>query len=148
MRVGVTGHQDLAGREDRVNAALLEYLSQWKDLIGISSLAQGADQLFAHRVIDLGGLLEVVIPSAEYERTFPPRIRLEFYKLLRMASTVRILPFDRPSQDAFLEAGKEIVRTADVVTAIWDGEPAEGLGGTADVVLYAESIGRRVDVIW
>ena len=39
-------------------------------LIGVTSLAIGADQLFADAVLQLGGELEAVIPFAEYDRTF------------------------------------------------------------------------------
>jgi hypothetical protein len=36
---------------------------------------------------------------------------------------------------------------AEVLIAVWDGLPARGLGGTADVVAYAKQCGRPVEVI-
>jgi hypothetical protein len=32
--------------------------------------------------------------------------------------------------------------------AVWDGLPARGYGGTADVVAYARQHGKPVHVIW
>jgi hypothetical protein len=37
---------------------------------------------------------------------------------------------------------------ADHLWAIWDGRPARGYGGTADVVAYARENGLPVRVIW
>ncbi|MGW1005456.1 hypothetical protein [Streptomyces sp. NPDC002520] len=37
---------------------------------------------------------------------------------------------------------------ADELVAVWDGKPAWGHGGTADVVAYAERTGVRVRVLW
>lgn len=37
---------------------------------------------------------------------------------------------------------------ADALIAVWDGEPARGYGGTADVVDLARTRGLDVTVIW
>ena len=50
-------------------------------------------------------------------------------------------------EDGYLDCGIETVNGADVLIAVWDGEPARGKGGTADVVQYAESIGKPVMII-
>jgi hypothetical protein len=45
--------------------------------------------------------------------------------------------------------GSEIlVGLVDEVIAVWDGQPARGYGGTADVVSYAESNGVPVRIVW
>jgi hypothetical protein len=54
------------------------------------------------------------------------------------------LPYPFPSEEAFWNAGKYIVDHSDLVVAVWDGEAARGLGGTADVVQYALTVGRKV----
>ena len=41
----------------------------------------------------------------------------------------------------------ETVNGADVLIAVWDGQPARGKGGTADVVDYAKSLGKPLVVI-
>ena len=41
-----------------------------------------------------------------------------------------------------------MVDTSRVLVAVWDGQSARGLGGTADVVAYARERGKPVTVIW
>ncbi len=46
-------------------------------------------------------------------------------------------------------AGSELlVGLVDEVLAVWDGRPARGYGGTADVVAYAIRTGVPVHVLW
>ncbi|MGY3204135.1 hypothetical protein ACVW19_004650 [Streptomyces sp. TE5632] len=46
-------------------------------------------------------------------------------------------------------AGSEIlVDLSGELLAVWDGKPARGFGGTADVVSYAERSGTPVRVLW
>ncbi|MDP9110532.1 MAG: hypothetical protein M3M96_02725, partial [Candidatus Eremiobacteraeota bacterium] len=54
------------------------------------------------------------------------------------------LPYDAPTGEAFLAAGKYLVENSDILFAVWDGEPSRGIGGTADVVSYARSAGRHI----
>jgi hypothetical protein len=47
------------------------------------------------------------------------------------------------------QAGSEIlVGLVDELIAVWDGQPARGFGGTADVVAYAERTGVPVRILW
>jgi hypothetical protein len=118
-------------------------------LIGYTSLAEGADQLFALSVLAAGGELQVVIPSADYESSFQSASARDIYlALLVLATETRTLPFEAPSEDAYLAAGREVADCCDVLLAVWDGESAAGKGGTGDVVAYARSQGVDVRVIW
>jgi hypothetical protein len=55
----------------------------------------------------------------------------------------------RGSLRRYSTTGSEIlVGLVDEVIAIWDGQPARGYGGTADVVRYAENVGVAVRVVW
>ncbi len=49
-------------------------------------------------------------------------------------------------QDTFSETSNErtVVDAVDLLIAIWNGKPARGLGGTADVVSYALNLSKRV----
>jgi len=150
MRVGATGHQNLP-RESipRIAHDLREQLAHEPELVGVSSLSAGADQLFASSVLSLGEQLEIVIPSDGYESTFDEPSTVRQYRLfLRRATVVHQLAFHEPSEIAFLEAGKEVVKRSDRLIAIWDGKPAQGLGGTADIVAYAKGRGVPTKVIW
>ncbi|MEO5877101.1 MAG: hypothetical protein ABIQ26_19070, partial [Streptosporangiaceae bacterium] len=53
-----------------------------------------------------------------------------------------------PTDEAYLVAGHRVVKRSDLLLAVWDGRPAGGLGGTADIVAYARDRGTEVGVIW
>ncbi|GLF95217.1 hypothetical protein SYYSPA8_12990 [Streptomyces yaizuensis] len=47
------------------------------------------------------------------------------------------------------QAGSELlVDRCDLLIAIWDGSPARGYGGTADVVHYARRSSTPVTILW
>jgi hypothetical protein len=149
VRIGVTGHQDLPESTlPAITRAVRAQLEAAVDITGVSSLAAGADQLFCSVVLDLGGELEVIVPSDHYESTLSGSSLLLYHRLLAEAKDVRRLAYARPSEEAFLAAGKEVVERCDLILAIWDGQPAAGLGGTADIVRYARQRGVPVQVIW
>lgn len=104
--------------------------------------------MFALAAGELGGRLHVVIPCKGYEKTFDPLALKTYRLLLGKAATVETLPFDEPSEQAFYAAGKAVVDACDWLCAVWDGESAKGLGGAADVVAYARTQGKDVEVIW
>jgi len=47
-----------------------------------------------------------------------------------------------------MAASQAMLDQADKLYAVWDGNPARGYGGTADVVAEAESRSIPVTVIW
>lgn len=149
-RVGVTGHRDLPdATRTLVSAAMAKELERFAAIDGISSLAEGADQLFAAHVLAAGGELEAIVPCQGYAGALATDDgRAEFERLRAAARTVVTLPYPAPSEEAFLAAGQAMVDRCDHLFAIWDGRPARGLGGTADVVRYAESCGRPLTVLW
>ena len=70
-RVGITGHRDLLEPTcELVSAAIATHLGRFDSIDGISSLAEGADQIFAEQVLKAGGALTAVVPSAHYTRSF------------------------------------------------------------------------------
>ncbi|MBS1844264.1 MAG: hypothetical protein JST53_07585 [Actinobacteria bacterium] len=148
--MGITGHQGLdASTASAVSRALVAELSKVGALCGIGSLAEGADQLFAEETLRQGGSLVAVIPSARYETSFSGQQALDTYRrLLGRAETVIELGYDAPGEEAYWAAGKEVVNLSERMVAVWDGKPAGGLGGTADVVAFARLAGKPVDVIW
>jgi hypothetical protein len=150
VQVGVTGHQALpAPTTTFVKRALRSRLSSLQAVVGITSLAAGADQLFARTVLDVGGRLVAIIPSADYENSFESEAdRHSFRQLLAQAQERVVLPFSTHGEEAYWAAGREIVRRCDRLLAVWDGKPAAGLGGTADVVGYARELGKSVEIIW
>lgn len=148
MRIGITGHQKLRHASDWewVGQEMRRILDGVEPpLIGISCLAAGTDQLFAEVILGNGGVLEAVIPFAEYENTFAETdARDLFCALLTAASRVEVLAKTGSAQEAYLRAGKRVVDLVQMLIAIWDGNPAVGLGGTADIVQYARHKETRV----
>lgn len=148
--LGVTGHQVLpAAVLAPIMSELREALSQTgTNPTGVSSLAAGTDQLFAREVLAAGGQLQAVLPCQGYGATFHGPDQASYRHLLEQAENVETLPFSEPSEEAFYAAGRRVVDLCDLLLAVWDGQPARGLGGTADVVAYARQSGREVRVIW
>ena len=147
MRIGITGHRDLTPKTaELVSNALEEHLPKYADLIGVTALAEGADQLFARAVLAQGGDLDVIVPSAEF-RSFRDDIE-DYDRLLARASRVTRLPFGEDGPAAHMAAGLVMVERSDVVIAVWDGRPARAFAGTADFVGYARQVQVPVVVIW
>jgi predicted Rossmann fold nucleotide-binding protein DprA/Smf involved in DNA uptake len=148
-RVGVTGHQVIpASAIEWIRHEVEAWLLTQRPLVCLSSLAAGADQIVAVEALRQGGSVEAVLPCQAYETTFDDPHRVVFRDLLARATAVDVLPFTNPSEAAFMAAGEAIVAASDVLLAIWDGKPAAGLGGTGDVVKYANEVAKPVHVIW
>ncbi|MFC5803528.1 hypothetical protein [Streptomyces formicae] len=150
-RIGVTGHRSIPP------AALPHVLAAMKALLcgqegtmeALSSLAEGADQLFADIALDCGAELTVVIPSGDYEDGFEdPQALAGYLRLRNLASQEVRMAFPHSTDEAYYAAGVYIADNCDRLLAVWDGRPARGLGGTGDIVRYARERGKPVTVIW
>jgi hypothetical protein len=149
-RIAISGHRGLPAPTVRLvdqalRAALAEHAP---DVTGLSCLADGADQIFARAVTDLGGTLEPVIPAAQYREGLPADSHPEYDNLLAKSAAVHRLPFTESTSESHMAASKLMVDQADELYAVWDGKPARAYGGTADVVAYARERGIPVRVIW
>ncbi len=151
MRVGITGHMDLAEDcTDLVREAIDRTLpEQGPDLIGVSCMAYGADWIFAEAVLAAGGRLEVVLPAADYRETKVWRSHHEhFDAIIARATTVDVMPFELSDPEAYAAANERMIASIDALLAVWDGKPAKRRGGTADAVAQAERRGVPVTRIW
>ena len=141
MNVGISGHQERPGIDwTWVAGAITAELSVLPNpIVGFSSLARGADQVFAKAVLETGGRLVFVRPTADYEDNYSGP-DLDAFRALRAAASQEIeITAEAKGQDAFLAAGKRVAEESDVLFAVWDGRPAEGKGGTADIVAFAKT---------
>lgn len=143
--VGITGHQARPGIDwDWVAAEIrLALTGADRPERCYSSIAIGADQVFAQAALELGLPLTAVIPLPDYDRFFSGD-DAETYRSLRQQSEVIQLGGGDTDEEAFFAAGKWIADAADLLIAVWDGQPAAGLGGTGDVVAYRLADGRPV----
>lgn len=150
-RIGITGHTNLsADSAALVRKALVDALRGYaeKELVGVSCLARGADQLFAEEVLAVGGTLEVVLPSPDYrEAKVGPDDRGGFDDLLVRADHVRFMQ-RTAGRRAYEDANEAVLGGVDLLFAVWDGRPSGGGGGTADAVRVATERGVPVNVIW
>lgn len=148
MRVGITGHQDMGDSEtiDWVRDAMTRVVAESGVEEGITSLAVGADQLFADILRSQGIPYWVIIPCLNYESTFAGREHLYTYRALLKDAAIRMTLSDygEPSEFAFLQAGKLVSDMSDLLIAVWNGQKARGMGGTGDIVQYARTKGKAV----
>jgi hypothetical protein len=123
----------------------------------ISSLAEGADRIAAHAALDAGFALDVVLPCPApiYAQTFgDDASRAEFASLLARARATLILPLAGDSAASlddrlpatFEAAGLTTLAQSDILVAVWDGKPADGRGGTGQIVEEAARRGAPVIV--
>ena len=149
MRLGITGHQSLPLAAADELRRIIGAVAAADELTLVGSLAAGADQIAASAALNSGGRLEVIVPCDGYEGTFgEASSQVEYGQLLSKAARITVLPYPEPDELAFMAAGILVVERCVRLLAVWDGQPAVGLGGTADVVNYARREGREVQVIW
>ena len=168
LRVGVSGHRvppklpheseaPIRALVDRILAAAVtaaDAEASAKAAAGafavVSSIAEGADRIVAAAGLAAGFDLYVVLPlpRAEYARDFEsPQSRAAFEALLAKATAVVEIggtAEDRPQ--AYEAAGFAMLANSDLLIAIWDGEGAAGVGGTAEIV--SRAIADGIPVVW
>jgi hypothetical protein len=99
------------------------------------------------------------LPSDRAEREVSLReagvAEAEYWRLLDQATAVfeldgrvtcSALGIREPDSRSYAAVGHAIVRQSDVLLAVWDGQPAHGPGGTAEVV--QEALGLGIPVVW
>jgi hypothetical protein len=143
--VGFTGHRRLADPASTA-AALRRALDEiaahtHARLVGVSSLASGADTLFAEELArrDAPWLLLLPLPLDTFRDDFEPDEWARAEALLPRALSTHIEPPAEHRDHAYLECGHRTVDESDVLIAVWNGAPSAGLGGTGDVVAYARA---------
>jgi hypothetical protein len=132
---------------DAIRAALVPHISD--GLTGVSCIAAGADSIFAEAVLDLGGKLEVILPSSDYrQRKVKPEHAERFDDLIGRASDVRIMPHLVSNRAAYEAANDALISSSDILFAVWDGQSPADQGGTGAAVEFAKARGIPVEVIW
>lgn len=144
--VALKGHQHLR-RPEAVGEALSALLRTLSveiqgTLVGVSSIAPGADTLFAQAVLGMSLPWRVLLPVAELRQDFSPAAWQRREQLLARATEVQVHGTLNGGKEADLECGMETVDQADLVIAVWDGQPTAAPGGTGDIVAYARGIGK------
>lgn len=170
VSVGVTGHRGNAladGSRDLLRSRVVDALvlieevvrelhetnSRWfapnaTVLRFVSPLADGADQIAAEIAVSRGWELHAILPfsRSDYRTSLGSDAdRRSLDELLSKSSRVLELPGSRDDPTAaYVMTARGTVAHCDLLMAIWDGEPARGPGGTADVVQLALSRGTGI----
>lgn len=147
LKIGITGHQRFDGVTDNTwyKAELKKRIIELHSImLAYSSLAIGADSIFAEIILSEKINLVAIIPSNHYQTAFKKTDCEKYYRLLNECSQQIILNYPNPGETAFLAAGKYITDNSDILFALWDGNEAQGLGGTGDIIRYAIKNGVRI----
>lgn len=157
LAVGVTGHRHLLARDDVADrvAAVVSTIASRAATFGwhvVSALAEGADRVVAAAGLAAGAGLEAVLPLEveDYVADFAaPGSVAEFEALLARADSVSVTGAwpDGSRERAYANAGEAMLQRSDVLIALWDGQPARGRGGTAEVVAAAQDAGLETIVV-
>jgi hypothetical protein len=174
LRIGVTGHRigpkfsvaASAEAQKTVGRVLGEMARLARDAVlrngwafadaspvlsTVSALAEGSDRIVAEAGLAAGHALNVILPfaRADYRRDFESDAsRATFDTLLSHAGSVFELDGSgKTAARAYEAAGLLMLANADVVIAIWDQLPADGIGGTALIVEHAVAEGVPVILI-
>ncbi len=155
MRIGVTGHRFLkeTGRIIRGVDKALKMIEEayGTPFIMFSALAEGADSLVVYRAQAMreDTQLVAVLPMklSDYMKDFGSIVsKVELMNLLETAHQLIELNDDETQANAYVNAGKHILDRCDVLVAIWDGQEAQGEGGTAEIVASARE--RGLPLAW
>jgi hypothetical protein len=152
LAVGFSGHRKLAD-EGLCRRAVLGYLSELKAstklvVYGVSSVAAGADLLFAESCLELGIPHRVLLPMAQeaFREDFDEAGWARAETVMARAISVEVIGGGDAREERYYECGLETVQQSELLVAIWDGEGARGLGGTQQIVEFAGQMGRGM--VW
>lgn len=151
MRIGITGHRGLSAEvEGHIRRLLEETLAgeDPRELTVVSCIADGPDSWVADIVLAHGGRLEAVVPADQYRDSLPAWHHAVYDRLLESATVIHRTGLLASDSAAHMAGSELLVQRVDRLLAVWDGLPARGYGGTADVVAYARGRGVPVEVMW
>jgi len=160
LRIGVTGQRSLDDvpllRDSlrQVLARLDRILRHTEHrFIAVASISEGSDRLLAREVLDwpytgtASSELHIIIPDTiegALNICTTSASRGECEEFLQRATEVRSIGSVNPGEDKCVALGHEIVRSCDLLVAIWDGRPAVSRGGAGEMVKYARMVGRSL----
>jgi hypothetical protein len=174
LRIGVTGHRPnrldsaaqffvaevsrlvlnhLSGAASAVKAAHASVLaSESPDLRLVTMLAEGADTILAHSAREANFRLDVILPFPRNDYVAAQGMQTDALAVFDsfLADAHSVLELDNRTgtgeADAYLSAGRHMLAHIDLLVAVWDGAPAAGVGGTAQIV--GEAVRAGIPVVW
>lgn len=155
--IGFSGHRELPN-EATARAAVRAEISSLKSaavlmhawLVAVSSVALGADLVFAEECLAAGLPWKCLLPfpQEEFRRddfTEADWARVEqcLARAYRVETLTEGIPLNPEARNkAYTDCGHRTVEAADVMLLLWNGQPSKGSGGTADMWEYARTLNR------
>lgn len=155
--ISVTEHRFLRELDELIPSidGVLDLIkAQWpgRMVTVISALAEGSDRLVVQRLLERWDARLVVplpLPEDLYLQDFrSPDLRQEFLDLLAQADEIVRFPADIGRPNGYAAASDYLLDHCDLLIALWDGEPAQGDGGTGNVVAAARQLGLPIAWIY
>ena len=119
-------------------------------IVLVSPLAEGTDQLAAEVALAAGETIDACLPfsAKEYRNDFEGSAAERFDHLLSRARNSLTLPGETAERaEAYRAVGEVTAAQCDILLAVWDGEPARGIGGTPEIIENAVSRALPVIVV-
>jgi len=156
ITIGVTGHRAFTD-VDKITAGVYQALERidrrfpGRDWSVLSSLAEGADRLVVKRALAYRPgaqlLVPLPMPPEQCKAIFSSdESGHEFEGWLKVACLVIPPQTDKTGDEAYLAAGLAMLDRADLLIALWDGQAAQGRGGTGEIVEIARK--RGLPLAW
>ena len=152
LAIGFTGHRKLpdeAKCREWVHTFLAEKKAAHEGIVyGVSSVAAGADLLFAENCLLLEMPLRVLLPfpKEEFRKDFDDKTWARAEYVMQNAVSVEVTGDRALRDERYYECGIETVQQSQLVLAVWDGQPPSGMGGTQEIVAFARDVGKPV--VW
>jgi len=150
LAIGFSGHRHLEN-EARCLDAVRAFLRSKKDahqgiVYGISSAASGGDQIFAEACLELGIPLRILLPrpAEQFRSDFDAAGWERSQAILQKAISLEVTTGSQDRNEQYYDCGIQTVMESQLLLALWDGEPSRGLGGTQEIVSFAEKTGHPV----
>ena len=151
--VGFTGHRRVKN-EEKIAQVLSELIASLQremgaDLVGRSSIASGADTLFAEACLasNLKWIALLPFPEAEFKKDFSEAEWKRARSLLNRADRIETSSETAERPGGYLDCGLVTVDGADLMVALWDGKAPRGQGGTGEIVAYTRRLQKPLILI-
>jgi hypothetical protein len=152
VAIGFAGHRKLED-ESRSRVRILEFLQDFKaktnkTVYGVSSAAAGGDLLFAESCIQIGLPIRILLPAPreQFREDFDAATWNRAESAMQRAISVEVIGSGETKEERYYECGIETVQQSQLLLALWDGKPSQGLGGTEEIVTFAKEQERPV--VW
>jgi hypothetical protein len=141
IRIGIIGHRFFYNDHSiefvtkHCSSILQQAKENYKNVVAVSAIAEGADMIFAEVASLLNIPLEIVRPFHDYVTDFEAlHSKNRYLNLQKIARQETRLPYSKRSEDAYFEAMQWIIKESDMSIAVWDGTENNGKASTAATV--------------